>query len=606
MAEAPKTAETRSFTVDPAILFSIINSQAGTLSKAMLEAVMNAIDAGATRCDITLTETSFVCKDNGRGFTSREEILSWFERFGTPHKEGDATFGKFRMGRGQMMAFATTKWQTGKFGMSVDIKNRGLDYDLSSLPKAVKGCTIEGTLYSPLNLYDLRSVLAELGDLVQYAQVPVYLNGKVISKNPSKLKWDVETDDAYIKTNSSNSMKVYNLGVLVRDYGSYKFGTGGVVVSKTALQVNFARNDVLEHSCEVWKRIKGHLSKESKKHVVKKASLNDDERAFLARCILAGDMPEGLNLAETRIITTATGTHVPLSSFLRASQVSVAPKDGDRLAERLHRAKIGFVVSPKTLDRFGVETLAELMVKFKAQLSHRGSWPEVVAFSAIAEGYTSRYTPVPDKDATPEELDALRLLRKANIVLSNFIDKNAEDERPPFQWREVFLGQSDAALAWTDGKTRVTIERKFLTRSARKGVDGWFQILMVMLHEYCHTGADLEGHDHPQEFYEMFEELSCASGNPVGSLSVASATVFASQQVEAGRTLSRQAAASVSHARDGEGRKVQVAAVAVLEQGTPPAAQLAIAAKVPKTSKAKKAKNVAKASGDNVQLSLFS
>ncbi len=90
-------AERRSFRMDPALLWSVIKSQAGTLAKALLELVMNSIDAGASQVSITLTGTRLKVEDDGRGFQSRTEVTSWFETFGTPHKEGDARWGKFRM-----------------------------------------------------------------------------------------------------------------------------------------------------------------------------------------------------------------------------------------------------------------------------------------------------------------------------------------------------------------------------------------------------------------------------------------------------------------------------------------------------------------------------
>ena len=78
-------AERRSFRMDPALLWSVIKSQAGTLAKALLELVMNSIDAGASQVSITLTGTRLKVEDDGRGFQSRTEVTSWFETFGTPH-----------------------------------------------------------------------------------------------------------------------------------------------------------------------------------------------------------------------------------------------------------------------------------------------------------------------------------------------------------------------------------------------------------------------------------------------------------------------------------------------------------------------------------------
>ena len=128
--------ESRQIKTHPQLLLDVITRQAGTISKAMLEGVMNSVDAKATRCDITLTNTSLVIDDDGNGFRSRDEIVQFFETFGTPHTEAEGkVYGTFRMGRGQIFAFGSNVWRTGDFRMAVDIKRRGFDYDLETLPR---------------------------------------------------------------------------------------------------------------------------------------------------------------------------------------------------------------------------------------------------------------------------------------------------------------------------------------------------------------------------------------------------------------------------------------------------------------------------------------
>ena len=102
--ETSQDSEIRKFKMHPDLLFSVIKSQAGTQEKAILEAVMNAVDAGATKCEIKIDENGYSIVDDGKGFVSRQEVDEFFETFGTPHKEGDATYGRFRMGRGQLFA----------------------------------------------------------------------------------------------------------------------------------------------------------------------------------------------------------------------------------------------------------------------------------------------------------------------------------------------------------------------------------------------------------------------------------------------------------------------------------------------------------------------
>ena len=147
----PNKSEKRKFTIDPDIIFSIIKAQTGSLDKAIAELIMNSIDAGATKVELEITDTNFVIKDDGKGFKSKTEIIQWFERFGTKHVEGDAKFGRFRMGRGQALSFAKTVWESGVFRMEVDIKGKGLDYELHEVDENITGCTIKGTFYKPIS-----------------------------------------------------------------------------------------------------------------------------------------------------------------------------------------------------------------------------------------------------------------------------------------------------------------------------------------------------------------------------------------------------------------------------------------------------------------------
>ena len=116
------------------LLRDVIERQAGTIDKAVLEQVMNLIEAGATRGDITITPKRIVVKDDGVGFQSREEIEAAFEVFGKSdeRKLENKRYARFQMGRGQGFAFARTTYRTRTFEMFVDIRDEelGLGYVL--------------------------------------------------------------------------------------------------------------------------------------------------------------------------------------------------------------------------------------------------------------------------------------------------------------------------------------------------------------------------------------------------------------------------------------------------------------------------------------------
>lgn len=172
------------FELDPAIIHHIIYSQASSIGKAVIELIMNSVDANASTVKLSMTKEGFVCSDDGNGFATREDVLRYFGRFGTPHQEGDATYGRFRLGRGQIMAHATTAWRSRDWQMPVDTRTMGYSYELDDLPagKPLQGCEIEGRWYDALTDTELLSATQEIRDLVRYTPVAVELNGRMITR----------------------------------------------------------------------------------------------------------------------------------------------------------------------------------------------------------------------------------------------------------------------------------------------------------------------------------------------------------------------------------------------------------------------------------------
>lgn len=536
--------EQRQLTVHPAILYSIIKAQAGSLSKALLEGVMNCVDAGATKCTIKLDSKSFEVKDNGKGFSSRQEILDFFETFGTPHAEGDATYGRFRMGRGQMFSFGVNKWRTGKFSMEVDIKGKGLDYNLREEKKEVVGCHIDGQLYEEMSAWQLQDCLNELKKFIQYVSIPVSINGTVVSKKPEDQKWDLVTPDAYIKLNNSSTLAVYNLGVLVRDYGSYLLGSGGTIVSRRPLEVNFARNDILQHSCTVWKTVREEVRRISGAKVAKKSSLTDSERQFLASQVTSApstlDWSTWSSLASANIVPTAAGRNGTIYNLLRAGEVVFVPKEHMRLGERLHRAKAFFGITEETLARFDCADANALLTTLAEKCpGGRSSLPSIGNFDDYLKSHKSGYQTVDLNSLKPIEQLAFKVLSEAHSrFFRPWLAAMKDDDYVPTM-RSLYAGASDSALAWTDGKADIHVEHRFLGKCAKKGINGWFRLIAVMLHEYCHDSADGGGHDHDANFYERFEEMTTADRCIMAECAAWATKQFTRRAVEKGIPLPR-------------------------------------------------------------------
>ncbi len=524
----------RRFGMHPNLLMDVITRQAGSVSKGLLEAVMNSIDAGASRCEIELTAEHFRIVDDGRGFVSMQEIEEFFETFGTPHEEGDARYGRFRMGRGQLFAFAHNTWTSNGFQMIVDIKNRGLDYDLTDLETPVSGCAIHGRLYEPLLPSQLDATLSELREFVAWAQIPIVINGEISSARPEEAKWDIVTDEAYIKLNQNQAtLKVYNLGVLVTRQPAYRLGTGGTVVSRKSLEVNFARNDI-QSSCPVWKEISKRLQQETNSKTLKKPRLTESEKENLALQVISGDL-DYRTLIDLKILTDINGRPKSIRSLYESAygyQNRVAFMErGDRIGEMAHRRRLALVLSTDTLDRFQAKNPQDLMKRILKGLK---SCDTGNLYSSSRDGFISKLHKIEivDRDYFSSiisdkhlPLDRSDLSAKEQVVLDAVssgcdqiwiaLEKIAGFDPGPR--RKLRPGFSETADAWTDAAANIWIERKQLAL-ADKGYAGFYQIALLLLHEYLHSDADTENHQHDMEFFEKFHDIAGNSEiDPVGA-----------------------------------------------------------------------------------------
>lgn len=519
------TSETRRFKLHPAMIYSAIHAQAGSFAKAAAELVCNSIDAGATRIDITLDNHSYTIRDDGRGFTSGKVIEDFFETFGQPHAPGDATYGRFRIGRGQAFSYSRSHWFSGCFEMLVDVKNHGMDYTLVKHPKPVfDGCKIVGELYEPLNPSDYFACERELRQLVAYVQIPVFLNGKQVNTIPSSSKWDIETDDAYIKLKATGTLKVYSLGVFVRDYSSHHFGCGGEVVSKTAFEVNTARNDILISRCGVWKRIRKYLVAQSTEKNIRAVRLDDASRQNLIMQFCNGEIPYE-RIKDAKIITLSGRQRISLERLSRTRlPLTVEAADGSRAADVLMSRKIAVVLSPRTLDEFGAETMKGLndMIAALIERHSESAWMastfrnlRFVEFSVLSSTIDSKHIVLQDDEMDKRDRILLNAIRAGNKELVRRLRYCREDGFfDQLTARNIFAGKSETAAAWTDGCTTTTVDLKEM-RKGNSGLYGFSDIVLTLLHEYLHDSSDAGSHLHDAEFYERFHAHVFTWNRPV-------------------------------------------------------------------------------------------
>lgn len=509
--------ETRRLTVSPHMIYALIKNQAGTLAKAVLECVMNSIDAGATKVDIKVDGKTLRIVDDGCGFATRASILSCFEVFGFEHKEGDRTYGQFGIGRAQLWNFCTTKWRTRTFAMDVDIKNKGLDYDLQDNLADIAGLTIEGVFYTPMKTSEILAFEHEFASLALYAQIPVTVNGKLTSKDPSKEKWTHDTPEAWINIRESGNLQVYNLGVFVREYPSYQVGCGGKIVTKPGvrLTLNMARNDIILTDCKVWKKIKPFLQNESDKRIKDtRRKLTNAEVDNLAMRFVAGEVAPD-DVKSVPFITDVSGRTYTVESFIRKAAslpIITGPKDS-QVMDRVNQRGMAFVVADETLARFGVASPSELGALFNEMADDRRFFmPKWKIKDMSYEDDASKVTSALNDDF--HLVDAKELTKEEKAIVSaldgyasRYIVYAMNRYGISVNARQILVGTSDLADAWTDGRFNIVFNRKML-KVARKGLSGMHSLVMTMLHEYLHNESTAGSHKHDPDFFITYHDLT--------------------------------------------------------------------------------------------------
>ena len=526
------TVQQRRFTVAPTIIQHLIRSQAGTCGKAVAESIMNGIDADAKSITITITAEQLIIQDDGHGFRTEEEILACFEVFGFSHEGLDRTYGQFGLGRGQLWNFCSTTWRTRTFEMDVDVRNKGLDYDLRSNRTDSPGLIIDARFYEPLNLTAKLDLEREIESLCKYCAIPVTVNGRLVSKDPTEMKWTVETDDAYIKISEGSGLKVYNQGIFVSTIYAGQTGISGTLITKRGrnLKLNMARNDILRAECDLWKRLHALCAEHFRNTVVKtkKARLTDEQRDFLARESANFDFLD--NLYEP-IFTLANGKHVGLDQILdsRPDFITVDAA-GSRIAEQIIRRRTGAVVSFRTLERFGVEKVEDLIQTLIDRLPdqypmNREYLPSLYyahrRLNAILEArrFYEDIKEAPaykqltadaiqdDELSTGQKNLLLYLNGLSDFVFSQMPKKPDEEEGAFRRPRRVMLGRSDECDAYTDGETYIVIIDEVAEKAVKRGLGGFLHLANLMVHEYLHDSDDSGSHVHDPAFYEDYHDI---------------------------------------------------------------------------------------------------
>lgn len=501
------TPSAHDFQMHPELLRSVIKKQAGSLDKALLEGIMNSIDAGAQRVNVTIEPLRVTINDDGRGFRDADEVREFFATFGTPHTDGDATYGRFRMGRGQMFAFGINTWRTGTFKMDVDI-NKRLGFELETdLPQQI-GCSIDIKLYDALSLADVHNTTRAISKMVKYTPIPVYINGEKVNVDIDPKKFPQTIAEGYINTVSAQygGLDVYNLGVLVCTMPAWKFGVSGIVVSRQQLDVNFARNDILA-TCKVWRKIKAVVDASGKKEVTRRATLTEDEQENIINRLVTRDLrvheEDGI-----RFLRDVTGKAWTPAQVRRArfEAYSVAER-GNAYGDKLIQAGKAIVFDKDCLALFECEP-NEVFQKFPFD-----GMPSFATLESLTVGISASGTILPKKQWKPSEKAWNAVARRMQYYLSHGRwDAVSRQYIRDYKARRIDIGTSDVADGWTDGSTYIALGREYIStlKMFKRGVpnvNAFTKMAMLLIHEACHN-TDSRENVHSPDFYREYHDLT--------------------------------------------------------------------------------------------------
>lgn len=518
-------SERRTFVMHENLLRDVIQRQAGSIGKAVLEGVMNLIEAGATEGNVTLEPSRIVIRDNGRGFETRDEILEAFEVFGKSdeRKAKAGRWAEFQMGRGQLMAFGKTTYRTRTFEMVVDIgqEARGsVGYELRQGLDDLPGCTVTVDLFEELDEWSVVHTIDEIKRAIRYVDVPVTLNGTVVTVDPSTEKWSFQDENAYYRVATQKTeLELYNLGVFVSS-NTY-WGVGGVIVSKKRLALNFARNDVLSN-CAVWKAVLKEFKKRTGAAVLEKKAPTAKDVQFIVEELLEGRFPIE-RVMNANLLRDANGRRLSPSDLVRrilcigynAEDIRITAfaldhAKSDKADYAMHSRPWLILDAEFCNEAFGAfqnadvfDELADLgEVLHLTACAIRGGAEQFErvrsAFRPVEAMYRDldfKTTIIPDAKLSRDEATVMTALRGANRELARVCS-----EQP----RKLVVGVSEGSLAWTDG-SRIVIDRQFLRHSIARQ-HGLLSMLHTLLHEYTHARAQLDGHD--LEFYKRFHDAA--------------------------------------------------------------------------------------------------
>ena len=471
----------QNFEMHPDLLRSVIFQQAGSVEKAILEAIQNSLDENSKSVHIFLNEKGFTITDDGNGMDA-EQIDVQFKIFGNSIKRNDPTKrGKFAMGRGQIFAFGYTKWFTLNNEMRINAI-RSLSYRMKESKEYIKGTEIRCLFYKKLNSWELDRTIAGIKrNVIPSEKTEIKINNQEFGLE-KEIITELSDDDFEVFTTNLYNNRIFAQDLYIKTYDST---TTLNIACKNKMKVNMARNSFIEDdpmTVKLYELIKNA----EKLHLLAVKRFDATLGKTTLQYIYEGKLTVK-DFKKKKMIEMADGTLMSL--------------------EQLQDKKVMFGGKNTTSDKAIQEGYTVISEEFECLLESLSS-NEKNGFSLIIdsrrpcdvvkEGY--------HREISPEALK-LGSNKKAVYIYYWTCKMNYElfGER-----REITIGESDSAKGWTDGYNYICVNKNLFTKSMDKRAR-MNEIFELLVHEYAHEEDDTNETAHDSNFYKRYHDLM--SGN---------------------------------------------------------------------------------------------
>lgn len=497
------------FQATEGLLNDVMRKQAGSIEKAILEAVMNSVDAGAETINIDVNEDRILINDDGKGMTS-DEVRQYFEKFGLKDDDiEEKEFGKFRMGRGQIFNFGLNIWHSldnlmvvdldhdrsyihpdylgdfdedeteGREGEKVVLDSSGLGYNLLDASSDVQGCRVEVRLYNQLD--DVDSTIENVESQIQFIpwlhDVDVYINDERLE---SEITPNHKTENGYFVFEPeedvqslggySSKTAVYNKGAYVNTENIVPVRS--VIITRTDLDVNFARNDILDTD-ENWDKIAEEFMQAAEDYFIEKRDINMQQRAWL------------LERAVGRDQLYARIRNVPLLEDIRGERWTLTEVED----EKISYSHSGDKAAEDIMEDTGVLFLDN---QHKGQLEELVEESEVLAYDDVLEDHnTFEMSVIDDEDLSKKRRERLAMSRWF-LSQIGFIG-------------EVKAGFSKHSDCWKDGDDTIYVHKGLLNRKKMEFLTEGLDELMEVA---AHDGDTRQERNHDMRFRMNYWDMS--------------------------------------------------------------------------------------------------